>query len=161
MDVREERDRDHDGVRALIETAFGQSTEADLVDALRLEGDAEISLVAIDGGEIVGHVMLSKLTAPVRALGLAPVSVLPSQQGKGIGATLIQEGVRQAKAKGWEAVFVVGAPEYYSRFGFRADIPKAFASPYAVPYFMALELVEGVLNGQSGEIAYAPAFAAV
>lgn len=161
MDVREERDADHDGVRAVIEAAFGQSTEADLVDALRREGHTEIALVTINGEDVVGHVMLSKMTAPVRALGLAPVSVLPSHRGKGIGVTLIQEGLRQAKAKGWEAVFVVGAAEYYSRFGFRADITKSFASPYAGPYFMALELVEGALHGKSGDVAYAPTFAAV
>ena len=161
MDIRDEKYEDHHRVRALIEAAFGQSTEADLVDALRREGDAEIALVAIDGGEIVGHVMLSSMVAPARALGLAPVSVLPSYQGKGIGATLIQEGLRQAKARGWEAVFVVGRPEYYARFGFRTDIAKAFASPYAGPHFMALELVEGVLQGKCGKVAYAPAFAAV
>lgn len=159
MDVREERYGDHDGVRAVIEAAFEQTTEAGLVDVLRREGHAEIALVAIDGGDIVGHVVLSKMTAPARALGLAPVSVLPSHRGKGIGATLIQEGLRQAKAKGWEAVFVVGAAEYYSRFGFRADITKVFASPYAGPYFMALELVEGALHGKRGDVTYAPAFA--
>jgi putative acetyltransferase len=74
---------------------------------------------------------------------------------------LIREILKLARARGWEAVFVVGAPEYYSRFGFCADFAKAFASPYAGPNFMALELVEEVLQSKSGDVAYAPAFAAV
>ena len=161
MDIREEKDPDHDGVRAVIEAAFGGPAEADLVDALRRAGDAEFALIAMKDGEIVGHVMLSKMSAPLRALGLAPVSVVPSYQGKGIGAKLVEEILKRAKANGWEAIFVVGAPKYYSRFGFRADIARPFASTHVGPHFMALELVEGVLHGRSGKVAYAPAFDAL
>lgn len=148
-------------MRAVIEAAFGQPAEADLVDALRRDGDVEISLVAVEGEAVVGQVLLSKMTAPVRALGLAPVSVLPSHQGKGVGVRLIQESLTLAKNKGWEAVFLLGDPAYYSRFGFRTDIAEAFTSPYAGPYFMALELVEGVLAGKDGDVGYAGAFAAL
>lgn len=161
MDVREEIASDHDAVRAVIEAAFGQPAEADLADALRRDGDVEISLVTVEGDAVVGQILLSKMTAPVRALGLAPVSVLPSHQGKGVGVRLIQESLTLAKNKGWEAVFLLGDPAYYSRFGFRTDIAEAFASPYAGPYFMALELEEGALAGKNGDVGYAGAFAAL
>lgn len=161
MDVREEITSDYDAVRVVIEAAFGQPAEADLVDALRRDGDVEISLVAVEGDAVVGQILLSKMTAPVRALGLAPVSVLPSHQGKGIGVRLIEESLTLATNKGWEAVFLLGDPAYYSRFGFRTDIAEAFTSPYAGPYFMALELVEGVLAGKDGDVGYAGAFAAL
>ena len=103
--------------------------------------------------------MLSKMIAPIRALALAPVSVVPSHQGKGIGSRLIRESLKFAKARSWEAVFVLGDPDYYSRFGFRIDIAEAFNSSYAGPYFMVLELVEKALEGKSGDVIYASAFA--
>lgn len=161
MDVREELTSDHDAVRAVVEAAFGQPVEADLVDALRRDGDVEISLVAVEGDAVIGHILFSRMTAPVRALGLAPVSVLPGHQGKGIGSKLIQESLTLAKAGGWEAVFLLGDPAYYSRFGFRADTAEAFTSPYAGPYFMAIELAEGALAGKSGDVGYPRAFAAM
>ena len=71
---------------------------------------------------------------------------------------MIRESLKLAKGKSWEAVFLLGEPDYYSRFGFRVDIARAFASPYAGPYFMALELAESALEGKSGDVAYAPAF---
>lgn len=161
MDVREEIATDYDAVRTVIEAAFGQPAEADLVDALRRDGDAEISLVAVEGDAIVGQILLSRMTAPVRALGLAPVSVMPSHQGIGVGSKLIQESLALAKAKGWEAVFLLGDPGYYSRFGFRTDTAEVFTSPYAGPYFMALELVDGALTDKDGDVGYARAFAAL
>jgi len=161
VEVREEIASDHDAVRMVVEAAFGQPAEADLVDALRRDGDVEISLVAVDGDTVIGHILLSKMTAPVRALGLAPVSVLPDHQNKGIGSRLIEECLSLAKAKGWQAVFLLGDPDYYSRFGFRTDFAGAFASPYAGPYFMALELVDGALADKNGDVGYARAFAAL
>ena len=161
MEVREEVATDHDAVRSIVEAAFGQRNEAALVDALRREGDAAISLVAIESGAVIGHIMLSRMTAPLRALGLAPVSVSPRHQRRGGGSRLIQESLRLATAEGWEAVFLLGDPGYYSRFGFRADLAAAFASPYAGPHFMALELVESALAGKGGDVAYAHAFAAL
>ena len=161
MDVREEIDTDHDDVRAVVVAAFGQPTEAALVDALRRDGDAEISLVAIEDNDVIWHIMLSAVTAPVRAVALAPVSVMLSHQGRGIGSILIRESLKLAKSRTWQAVFVLGEPDYYSRFGFRTDIAAAFASPYSGPYFMALDLTGGALAGKSGSIAYASAFAAL
>ena len=159
MKIREEQDRDHIAVRAVVEAAFGQPSEAVLVDALRREGAAEISLVACHGVDVVGHIMLSKMAAPPRALGLGPLSVLPGHQGMAVGSSLVRDSLSRAKSRGWEAVFVLGDPAYYGRFGFRADAAKGFASPYAGPYFMVLELVEGALQGKSGKVAYASAFA--
>lgn len=158
MDVRQEIDTDHDEVRAVVKAAFGGSSEATLVDSLRRDGDAEISLVATSGDDVVGHIMLSKMVAPIRALGLAPVSVVPNHQGKGVGSTLIRESLELAKAGGWEAVFVLGEPSYYSRFGFRTDMAKAFSSPYSGRHFMVVELSEGALGGKNGDVAYASGF---
>ncbi len=158
MIIRIEAPHDRPAIRRTVTAAFGQEAEADLVDALRASGDAAISLVAEDGGNIVGHILFSKLQAPERCLALAPVSVAPSRQSRGIGSKLISEGLARAKSAGWRGVFLLGAPDYYRRFGFSPELAESFESPYPKPYFMALELAPGALSGMGGEVIYAAPF---
>lgn len=137
--------------------AFARTAEADLADRLRADGDVVISLVAVDDGEIAGHILFSAMTARFRALGLAPVSVAPGRRRSGIGGRLIRAGLERAKRDGWDGVFVLGDPEYYRRFGFDPALARGFSSPYAGPYLMAHAL-DGDLPATEGGISYAPAF---
>jgi putative acetyltransferase len=148
-------------IRAVEEAAFARSDEADLVDALRASGEAELSLVAVEREHVVGHVMFSRMEAPFRALGLGPVAVRPDRQGQGIGGGLIREGLLRAQDEDWQAVFVLGEPAYYRRFGFDPALAAGFRSPYAGPYLMALPLGATDLPTRSGRVDYAPAFAAL
>jgi putative acetyltransferase len=138
--------------------AFPTDAEARLVDNLRKNGDLEISLVAVIDEKIVGHVAFSRMTAPFRALGLAPVAVLPLHQRQGIGAALIRAGLERAKASGWNGVFVLGDNAYYERFGFRAELATGFSCRFAGPHFMALALSGDALPQSHGEVSYAAAF---
>lgn len=162
MLIRDEQPGDISAIRQVVEAAFGQAQEAELVDQLRADGDSVISLVAIEDEAVVGHVMFSRMTAPFKALGLAPVSVLPRWQGQGIGSALIRTGLKRAAAeagsKSWQAVFVLGDPAYYRRFGFDPAQASGFISPYAGPHLMVLALKDEVL-AREGRIDYAPAFA--
>ena len=159
MIVRPEEPSDFSAVRAILRSAFPTPAEARLVDRLRADGDAEISLVAVDGDIAIGHVLFSRMTAPLRALGLGPVAVLPARQRSGVGSLLIREGLARAKVDKWDMVFVLGNPAYYRRFGFDPALASDFISPYAGPHLMALGLA-GPLPTVSGKIDYAPAFAA-
>jgi putative acetyltransferase len=160
MIVRDEQTADIAAIRALVTAAFGQPLEALLVDRLRADGDAVLSLVAVEDGELIGHVLLSRLTARFPALALAPVAVLPARQGTGIGGRLIRAALARAAEAGWQAVFVLGEPAYYRRFGFAAALAQGFTCAYAGPYLMALPL-QGRLAATTGSIAYPPAFAAL
>ncbi|TCL01105.1 putative acetyltransferase [Shimia isoporae] len=157
MDIRLETPDDIAPIRALTEAAFGQPDEARLVDMLRDDGDAAISFVAVQDGHIIGHVLFSPMAAPVRTLGLAPVSVAPDHQKQGIGAQLIRRGLSQAQLDGWQASFVLGNPAYYSRFGYSVETAKGFTNQFAGPYFMALELTPGALE-KPFPVSYAAAF---
>lgn len=159
MKIRPETTTDIDLIRDLHEQAFGRDQEAVLVDTLRSDGSVVLSLVAEDGTGILGHLMLSRMDAPFRALGLGPVGVLPGRQRTGIGSALIRRGIASAVEEGWEAVFVVGDPAYYRRFGFDAGTASGFESPYAGSYLMALPLAARGLTVRTGRIDYAPAFA--
>jgi len=157
MEIRFELETDFSAVRALHLSAFPTAGEGDLVDALHRDGDAVISLVAVDD-VVVGHVMYSRMRAPFRALGLAPVAVCSDHRRQGVGDRLIRAGLVQAKKDGWEAVFVLGSPDYYSRFGFAAALASGFQSPYAGPYLMVLALQDSGLPVTTGAVSYAPAF---
>lgn len=160
IDIREESPRDQKAVYQVVYAAFGQSAEADLVNALQRAGDSAISLVAEEEGRIVGHVLLSKMEAPFPALALAPVSVIPTRQRSGIGSALIQTAVSLARSAGWAAIFVLGDPDYYTRFGFDSEATAGFTSPYAGHHFMLLKLSPS-LPATIGTLRHAPAFAAL
>jgi putative acetyltransferase len=161
MRVAPERSHHHAAVRELLVSAFPSADEADLVEHLRRDGDAVISLVATDDDRVVGHAMLSRMIAPFRALGLAPVAVSAPWRKRGVAAALIEAGLRQAAADRWQAVFVLGDPAYYGRLGFSAEAAAGFDCRYAGPHLMVRSLAGGRLPADRGRIDYAPAFAAL
>jgi putative acetyltransferase len=164
--VRPATGGDAGAIRAVHLAAFPTSAEADLVTRLDEDRDSEISLVAEQGGRVVGHVMLSRMSVSAgdrafRALGLGPVGVLPGAQGSGVGSALVRAALAVAGTLGEEVVFVLGEPDYYTRFGFSAEAAVPFASPYAGPCFMALWLRPNPAVPAPGSAAYAPAFGAL
>lgn len=160
IDIRDESPRDWKAVYQVVSSAFGQLPEAEFVQELRKAGDSVISLVADEDGQIVGHVLLSRMDAPFPALALAPLSVIPTRQRSGMGSALVKRAVNRARSEGWVAVFVLGDPNYYERFGFDREAATGFTSPYAGRHFMVLKLSES-LPATTGELRHAPAFAAL
>jgi putative acetyltransferase len=166
MEIRDERPGDQEGIRRVHCDAFGGDLEARLVDLLRERGKAVTSLVADDNGQIVGHILFSAVTidaaSDCRALGLAPLSVLPANQHRGVGASLIREGLMRCTGAGYDFVVLVGAPAYYARFGFHAAKARGLDNEYGVnDEFMVLELRKASLDRVRGLVRYAPEFAEV
>ena len=159
MLIRNEAPSDIEAIRRVVATAFGRLEEADLVQKLRASGDSVISLVAEGVGHLIGHVLFSGMSAPFRALGLGPVSVLPNCQRLGIGSQLIRAGLERARQSDWQAVFVLGNPAYYRRFGFDPALAAGFTCRYAGPNFMALALA-APLPATEGVVEYAADFGA-
>ncbi|MEL7225746.1 MAG: N-acetyltransferase [Cyanobacteria bacterium J06576_12] len=170
--IRQETTADHQQVFELIEAAFAEveysdQSEHHLVKRLR-KSDAfipELSLVAEKGGELVGHILLTRIAivngeqrSP--SLALAPVSVLPTHQGQGIGGTLIKEAHKRAQALGHGSVILLGHADYYPRFGYRPTAEFGIRLPFAVPAenCMLVELQTGALAGISGVVEYPAAF---
>lgn len=150
-------------IRAVNTAAFERIDEADLVDQLRGGGHALLSLVAEHEGNIVGHIMFSRMwidtpTGRVSAVALAPVAVLPEHQRKGIGGILIQRGLELLRGRGESIVIVLGDPHYYPRFGFSPELAKLLKSPFPAHAFMAMELRHHALDGIQGPVVYPPPF---
>ncbi|MGW6385149.1 GNAT family N-acetyltransferase, partial [Peribacillus butanolivorans] len=145
---------------------FSDKKEHELVYRIR-KSDAFIpylSLVAVNK-EIVGHILLSKIKINndnqfAESLALAPVSVLPAYQNKGIGRLLTLEALKKAKELEYNSVVVLGHPEYYPKFGFEKASLWGIKAPFEVPEeaFMALELQANALYNISGVVEYPSAF---
>ena len=161
--VRHEQPGDREKVRIVNQAAFGRVDEADLIESLRVEGAVLLSLVAQVDGEIVGHILFSRMTVetetgPVAAVSLAPMAVLPDYQGRQIGSQLVRRGLTELGRRGERIVIVLGHEHYYPRFGFSTDKARHLASPFPPEAFMALELLEGALAGIHGTVRYPAAF---
>jgi len=169
--IRAEEETDETRILEIQAAAFERQNEADLVAMLRRAADPHISLVAEDGGRVLGHIFFSPVeieSSPglpdlpdQRGLaGLAPVAVDPAHQGRGVGSALIRAGLAACPALGWGAVFLVGDPRYYARFGFVMASPKGFT--YGSPLFDSVlqvhELSAGALDGHGGRVRFHRAF---
>ena len=159
--VRNEEEKDTEQVREIVRAAFPGDAESRLVDALRANGKAIISLVAVTGDEVLGHILFSPVTttpsSDARGIGLAPLAVRPDAQSPGIGSKLIQEGLRLCQELGFDYCVVLGSPEYYQRFGFEKASPFGIRNEYGVDAeFMVIHLSE---RNVSGAVNYASEFA--
>jgi putative acetyltransferase len=144
VNIRPETAADHDAIRRVNDEAFGETTEGQLVDAIRASDRflPELSLVAVTGGQTLGHVMSSYVDVEPgsrRVLQVGPLAVVPSQQRRGIGSALMHETIRVAEARGEPLLLIEGNPKFYERFGFtRADASGIDPPPQAraAQYFM-------------------------
>jgi putative acetyltransferase len=164
LTVRHETASDREAIYRVERDAFGRDEEATLVDALRDAGNLLLSLVAEEDNIIVGHIAFSPMTiksdtATHDAVCLGPVAVATAHQKKGIGGALIRAATEELRQRGVSAIFLLGHPTYYPRFGFRP------AREFDVHYqddrdaFMGLELQPGALASVSGVARFAPQFA--
>ena len=144
MIVREQEADDYEAIRHVYAEAFRRPRfrspqnpgavppEVGLFEALWEAGDAipEFSFTALTDGRVVGHVTASHATVdadPVVAVG--PIGVLPDHQGTGIGSALMEALLAAADAAGVPLIVLLGAPQYYSRFGFRPAKELGVISP--------------------------------
>ena len=170
--IRPEIGADFDSVYQVVQVAFQNVAhtthdEQNLVVRLR-DSTAfvpELSLVAVVDDKIVGHIMFTKIVIKAErkthtALMLAPVSVLPAMQGKGIGEKLILEGHKIAQALGFTSVILVGHPGYYPRFGYIRASNFGITLPIEVPdeAFMAYQLIDNALSKVKGVVEFPKEF---
>ncbi|MCL1671977.1 GNAT family N-acetyltransferase [Elizabethkingia ursingii] len=170
---RQENKNDYAAVFNLIQRAFEKEEMSDhseqyLVERLR-NSEAfipELSIVAEINQNIAGHILLTRIKVinnkneEFDSLALAPVSVLPEYQGKGIGGKLIETAHKKAKELGFGSVILLGHENYYPRFGYEIAKKYGIKLPFEVPdeNCMAIELIKGALEGVEGTVVYPKAF---
>jgi len=161
--IRPERADDHTAVEVVHLSAFDGPGEAKLVALLRAGGKDRIAQVACIEGDVVGHVVASPISLSpdpgLSCLGIGPIGVLPKWQGHGIGSLLMNSVIRQSSGDGVDALFLLGHPAYYQRFGFSTT---HIANEYGVTDpFMALELRRDCLRDVEALAQYVPEFGEV
>lgn len=170
--IRRENESDYKIIESVVEQAFKSTgysnpNEHILVAKLRKSSGfiPGLSLVAEVDEKIIGHAMFTRLVIKsdekeYESLALAPVSVLPSHQKKGVGSALIKEGLKIARELGYKSVIVLGHDTYYPRFGFKPASTWGIKPPFDVAdsVFMALELEDGSLSDVKGTVIYPKEF---
>lgn len=135
--VRDEGPADIGVVDQVVREAFdGRPNEVELVQGLRAATQPPISRVAVHSEHVVGHVMVSPLAlegSDASVVGLAPLSVAPRCQGRGIGTRLTDDALRVAEEAGASMIVVLGDPAYYRRFGFEPAGAVGVEAPAGVP----------------------------
>ncbi len=172
IDVQQEKKTDEAFVFEIIKEAFQDEEYSDqqehfLVERLR-KSDAfipQLSLIARFENQIIGHILMTKIKIKNQgntydSLALAPVSVLPKFQGKGVGTQLIKEAHKKAKELGFDSIILLGHKDYYPKFGYKQAHTFDIELPFEVPKenCMAIELTKGALKNISGVVEYPKEF---
>lgn len=162
LTIRPEQAADIDRITQIIEAAFkghphGDSKEHLLVSELRSNHALSISLVAEVDENMVGHIAFSEITIDGvfdSWYGLAPVSVDPEYQNRGVGSRLIERGLAEVKNLGAKGCVLVGEPAYYKKFGFKQQDKLSYEG---VPeeYFLVQSFGEEI---PAGQVKYHPLF---
>lgn len=172
FEIRKEEIQDHAAVSQLIADAFKNEQLSDhreqfLVERLRKSPAfiPELSLVAVNANEVLGHILLTKIKINNKRTGctclsLAPVSVKPAYQNKGIGSALIEKAHQIACALNYKAIVLIGHEDYYPRFGYRKAGMFGINFPFDAPpaNCMVKELKRGSLFLMHGNVEYPEEF---
>ena len=172
MIIRKEEIKDKEEIYNLVKEAFKNAEHSDgqehnLVNKLRNSESfiPELALVAEDNEKIAAHIMYTKVhivngEEKYESLALAPLSVLPEYQNKGVGSHLVNTSLNIARALGYESVIVLGSEKYYPRFGFEEAAKYKITATFDVPSenFMVLELKKNALKGMCGMVSYCKEF---
>ena len=155
--IRAERPEDAPLVDALNKAAFGPGRFAKSAYRLR-EGVSHLealSFVAIEKRALKGSVRFWPVAiGGHKVLMLGPLAVTQEQRGRGIGVALMERGLDEARAQGYDAVILVGDEPYYARVGF-AKLPPGrvvFPGPVDAARVLGLSLKAGGALNLSGKI---------
>lgn len=164
LEIRPEQAEDVEAIEALTIAAFRSAAHADgreqdVIAGLRAAGALRVSLVAVEAGEIVGHVAVSPVTIADGSAdwyGLGPISVAPTRQRQGIGSALMAAALEALRRRQAQGCVLLGDPAYYARFGFRS-LPSLTLPGVDAKYFQALPFSERM---PAGAVTYHAAFGA-
>jgi len=134
IEIRESTPDDWKSIEVLYPDAFPDEDLLPVVRDLFQEVPSILSLAAVTGSSLVGHVIFTQCRVEGsrdNAALLAPLAVASAWQKKGIGTALIQAGFERLGNSGVTRIYVLGDPNYYGRFGFRTE--THVTPPYPMP----------------------------
>lgn len=166
MIIRQARKEDEKEIYNLVEEAFktaevSDGKEQDFVYELRKRNTyiKELEFVAEEDGILIGHVMLTAQEIEdgldtYTGLLIAPLCVKLENRNNKVGTKLMKYGFSKAMDMGYKAVFLIGNPKYYNRFGFKQVNEFGIKNISDVPdeFVLGCELEKGALKDIKGKI---------
>ncbi len=156
--IRLQTPDDQAALISLNETAFGPGRFARTAHRVR-EGamsEPRLNLCAVLAGKIIGSVQFTPIAigGATGALLLGPLIAAEGHKNRGLGLRLMQEGLKRARALGYNLVVLVGDLPYYERAGF-GPTPQGrviLPGPVDPARILCAELVPGALDGYCGVV---------
>ena len=161
--IRQERPLDRDRIDLVLRLAFAGERVVRLVELIRASSNwlAELSFVALVGGEVVGYVLLSRVEFEGESgevLTLSPLAVHPDHAGRGIGSALMRRALADAEQRG-AVVVLEGDPDFYRRFGFEPASQHGIERPSALIPDAGFQVHANTrVPLPRGKVVYPPAF---
>ncbi len=171
MEITIRAEQPDDGVRitdvvrrAYASVPYSDHREHQMVERLRRTEayNPALSLLATVGDEAIGHILLTRAEirserSNVTTLALAPLSVVPEYQCRGIGTMLVESAHQRAADLGFGSIVLVGPAAYYRRFGYERLATYPILLPFDAPEEdrMILALGPSALDGVTGVVRYA------
>lgn len=172
LSIHQEELQHYQAVFNVIKEAFrdvliSDQSEPFLVERLR-KSEAfipDLSLIALVDDTVVGHILLTKIKIidvekQFDSLALAPVSVIPEYQQRGIGTKLIYQAHDIARNMGHTSIVLIGHEAYYPKFGYKQAHTFGITLPFEAPKenCMAIELIPNALQDIKGVVRYPKEF---
>lgn len=166
MNIRKAIKEDYENIYNLVKVAFetaevSDGDEQDFVLDLRKGQNylPELEFVAEEAGQLIGHIMMTKLTVQTEngeftGVLVAPLCVALSYRNQGIGGDLMRYACKQAVEAGYTAAFLVGNPKYYGRFGYCRTADFGICNGTKIPdeFVLGCELIIDALKDINGTI---------
>jgi putative acetyltransferase len=167
--VRPEEPGDRHAALAVERAAFEGDDDIVLIVMEVRDLPGSFSFVAVEGTEVVGHAQFSMVAVgPDEVPSLGPIGVRPDRQGQGIGRSLIEAGIDEARRRGACAIVLLGDPARYGRFGFEPAARYGLKNPFtgtqeadfvvAEEDFQLLALDEQAARALTGTVRWHPVF---
>lgn len=144
-------------IERLHERTFGPGRYARSAYRIRekMQHQLDLSFTARIGTLLVGSIRLTRVCiGDSRALLLGPLTVEPPFRSHGIGRSLVERALKEAKDKGHRLVVLVGDEPFYGKSGFKR-VPSGRAQmpgPVDRTRLLVNELAPGAFDNVSGDI---------
>jgi predicted N-acetyltransferase YhbS len=165
IEIRQENPENDYEVELMLQKAFWNKFRKGcnnhlMVHKLRKSDEyiPELSRIALKDGEIIGVIFYSRAFVQDgnkrhEVLTFGPLGVSKQWRGCGIGKMLLQETMKIATEKGFRAIIILGAPEYYPRVGFKTCDHFGITTKYGENFdaFLGIELIPNGLKNIHGK----------
>lgn len=162
--IRRIYDREYKAVGNFVHNAYKTAdvcggNERERVQELREKKEylSDMELILESSKRIFGHIIVTELPMPSRekahSLYIGSIAIDNDLRNKGQCTELIRSIFKKAERYGYDSVFLVGDPKYFTKLGFKqaTEFGLKNTNGYEDKYVLCKELKEGSVQGEESE----------